>query len=141
MAEKALTVAKYIISGCSQAGRPVTGLALQKMLYDTQKSSLCMTGKPLFSDNFEAWDLGPIIPDVYWYFCGFGSMPIDMEYDVHIDSADRELIDRIIEQDHLAKPWKLAEAMQKKGGAWEKVYADGRGRYLIIPKEMIRKME
>ena len=37
MAEKALTIAKYIVSKCSREGRPATGLALQKMLYDAQK--------------------------------------------------------------------------------------------------------
>ena len=128
MAEKALTIAKYIVSKCSREGRPATGLALQKMLYDAQKATLCSTGEPVFVDDFEAWDLGPIIPDVYWYFYGFGSMPIDMTYDVAVDSGHKKLIDQTIENSRMLKPWELAKAMCRKNSAWDKVYDNGRGK-------------
>jgi uncharacterized phage-associated protein len=43
----------------------MTNLRLNKILYFAQIISLLENGRPLFLDDFEAWDLGPVIPSVY----------------------------------------------------------------------------
>lgn len=34
--------------------------------------------KPAFPDAIEAWQFGPVVPNVYYYYCGFGAMPISI---------------------------------------------------------------
>lgn len=71
---KAMDVAKYIITKCTRDEHPISNLQLQKILYILQKEYLQRDQKCLFFDDFEAWAFGPNIPNVYYYFCGFGSI-------------------------------------------------------------------
>jgi len=43
----------------------VDKLKLQKLLYYTQAVSLVRFNKPAFDAIIEAWDYGPVVPDVY----------------------------------------------------------------------------
>jgi uncharacterized phage-associated protein len=44
---------------------PLTNLRLQKLLYYAQAWSLVVRERELFSDDLEAWRLGPVVPAVY----------------------------------------------------------------------------
>ena len=55
--------------GC---GDPVTPLQLEKLLYFAQGWHLARFGKPLFEDDFQAWDYGPVIPEVYQKYKVYG---------------------------------------------------------------------
>ena len=50
----------------------MTNLKLNKLLYYAQGHSLARNGAPLFEDDIEAWDLGPVIPSIYhkYKICG-----------------------------------------------------------------------
>ena len=53
-------------------------LKLQKLLYYMQGFCVAKTGNPLFSENIEAWQLGPVVREV-WYECkehGSGDLPV-----------------------------------------------------------------
>ena len=43
----------------------MTNLKLNKLLYYAQGVFLARTGKPLFDDDIEAWDLGPVVSCIY----------------------------------------------------------------------------
>ena len=43
----------------------VDKLKLQKLLYYTQAVSLVRFNKPAFSEKIEAWEYGPVVPEVY----------------------------------------------------------------------------
>lgn len=49
----------------AQTGDLVTNLRLQKLLYFAQGWYLARYGKPLFDSPIKAWDLGPVVPEVY----------------------------------------------------------------------------
>lgn len=68
----ALTVAKYIVNRCVKSGTPISNLQLQKILYFVQMAFLKKLDNPCFSDDIEAWQFGPVVPVVYYHFCGFG---------------------------------------------------------------------
>ncbi len=72
----ALDVAKYIITYCKKNQKPISNLKLQK-----------------------AWDLGPVVPDVYHQFKVYGSNPIILWKDGHfgISTHDRNIIDSIVD--------------------------------------------
>ena len=117
----ALDIAKYIISSMR-----VDNLRLQKLLYYTQAVSLYQTGKPAFDDEIEAWDYGPVVPNVYREYreCGFdeisdGGLPDHPLPEDTIECVDLVLGyygemsgNALIRQTHSELPWKEA---YKKG--------------------------
>lgn len=55
-------VAAYI---ARELGRDPGRTKLQKLLYYSQVWSIVWDGEPLFSDDIEAWDLGPVVREVW----------------------------------------------------------------------------
>jgi uncharacterized phage-associated protein len=48
----------------SRHGSWVDALTLQKLLYYAQAWHLAVTDRPLFEEEFEAWEKGPVVPEV-----------------------------------------------------------------------------
>ena len=57
----------------SALGSDLTPLKLQKLLFYMQGWYAANHKERLFSDDIYAWDLGPVVEDVYHYFKTFGS--------------------------------------------------------------------
>lgn len=134
----AMDLSKYIISKCIKDGYPVSNLQLQKILYYIQKDFL-KRNEIAFPDNIEAWQLGPVVPNVYYHYCGFGAMPIFIPNDTFsIVTSDAVFIDKIVEEKRQLNPWDTVAEIQKDGGAWAKIYNNGLGNYHIIPTELIK---
>lgn len=133
----ALQWAKYIVTKCVNDDEPISNLQLQKILYFIQKDFL-QHGKRAFPDRIEAWQYGPVVPPVYYFFCGFGSMDIIDTYDVtEIRPEDAAIADKIIEQKRKMPPWSLVEETHKEGGAWDQTFDGGRGNRQVIKPEVI----
>lgn len=98
----AIDVAKYIIWYCKQKGYSISNLKLQKILYFVQANFLVSTGFPCFEEDIEAWDFGPVVPEVYHEFKIFGSSDIPRfvcrNADENILKKDRLLINEIVDQ-------------------------------------------
>lgn len=134
----ALEVAKYVINKCTVENYPVSNLQLQKILYFLQKKYLIQQGRRLFKDAIEAWQFGPVVSEVYYQYCGFGSMTITMEYPVMLSSEDRMEIDPVVEEKRTKKPWYLVAETHAPGKAWDEIYQDGLGNRKEIPVDLIR---
>ena len=135
---KAMELSTYIVSKCIKEDCPISNLQLQKILYYIQKAFL-NRGDRAFSDHIEAWQFGPVVPNVYDHYCGYGAMPISfssIKYDVA--KEDKQLIDSIVESKRVLAPWDLVEETHKKGGAWDKTYKNGSGSHEVIPTELIK---
>lgn len=136
---KALDVAKHIVDKCSVEEKLVSNLQLQKILYYVQKFSLQNQKRALFTDEIEAWPFGPVVREVYDYFCGFGSMKI---FYLQIGGSamseeDAKFINAITEEKRELDPWLMVSDTHQKGKAWDLVYRDGFGYKEIIPKRLI----
>ena len=76
----ATEVARYFLSLTDEdAGELISNLKLQKLLYYAQGFHLAIFGGPLFPESIEAWQHGPVVPEVYRYFHGQGSAHIEPE--------------------------------------------------------------
>jgi uncharacterized phage-associated protein len=75
------SVANLLLEIADEQKRPVTNLALQKLLYFAHAIFLVETGKPLVSGTFEAWQYGPVHPVVYKAFQEAGDQPIGSRAD------------------------------------------------------------
>ncbi|QQT57142.1 Panacea domain-containing protein [Acinetobacter johnsonii] len=67
----AMEIANYIVWYVNHflAGRVLTPLKLQKLLYYVQVNHLVHNhGNPLFSDSIQKWQYGPVVPSVYFEF-------------------------------------------------------------------------
>ena len=72
MTYQATDIAKYIINKCTIEKHAISNLQLQEILYYIQKKFLEIELKA-FEDDFEVWPSGPVIPEVYYIYCGFGA--------------------------------------------------------------------
>lgn len=145
---EALRVAEYVVTYCYKTGSPVTNLQLQKMLYFLWIDYYKKYNEPLFTDRrFEAWPLGPVIRDVYYRFCSFGSMTI-LPSIARIENADLDLpnskrnsIDSIIKKYANRYVSTLVNDSHEKGHAWDRVYQEGKGNKREISYDSIIRLE
>jgi len=107
MLYNALSVAHYIINYCNEQRKGVSNLKLQKLLYFVQAEFLVSTphNTPCFEDPIEAWDFGPVVPNVYHEYKIYGSGIIPSvssdpfaDYYQKILSADQEMINEIVQE-------------------------------------------
>lgn len=105
----------------------ISNLKLQKLLYYAQGCTLAITGKPLFKDDFQAWEHGPVIPDIYRQYKFYGRNGIDFNEEFDRSQTDKK-IDEILEEvynefgqysawklrnmTHEETPWKTTEKNQ-----------------------------
>lgn len=132
----AVGISYYVVDKCMCDGLPISNLQLQKILYYLQKKFL-QNHSSLFEDDFVAWQFGPVIEDVYYNYCIFGSMPIRRRYIVDVEQKIKRIIDPIIEEKRRLNPWEMVHETHKKNGAWYTVYSEGNGNGKIIPKSLI----
>lgn len=138
----ALDIAKYVVTKCKRDGKPISNLQLQKILYYIQRDYL-QSGSMAFQDSIEAWRFGPVVPKVYYYFCGAGSMPLIplVEFDGNTISAyDKMRIDGIVEEKRKLSAWSMVSETHREGGAWDITYQNGKGYRSVIDRNLIRKV-
>lgn len=81
MAYKVMDIANKILAegeNCN-AGELISNLKLQKLLYYMQGFHLAYFNEPLFDEDIEAWQYGPVVPCVYEKYKKFGSNGINTE--------------------------------------------------------------
>lgn len=138
--KSALQVAQYVVNKCTMDGYPISNLQLQKILYYIQKEFL-YRDSALFEDDFCAWKFGPVIEEVYYYYCSFGARKIERSYDINtlFDIKEKNIIDDIVEEKRNLNPWEMVEETHKANGAWYHVFNNGLGNGDIIEKELIQE--
>ena len=134
----AIDLAKYIVSKCIKDSHPISNLQLQKILYYIQKDFL-QRNEMAFPDDIEAWQFGPVVPNVYYYYCGYGAMLISISNDkFEISLSDMPYINDIVEKKRELDPWDMVAETHKEDGAWARIYKDGSGNHCVIPTELIK---
>jgi uncharacterized phage-associated protein len=69
-------VADFLLFESRELGEALTNLKLQKLLYYAQAWYLALQDKPLFSEDFQAWVHGAVLPSQYQRFKKFEWRPI-----------------------------------------------------------------
>lgn len=124
----AFEVAEYIIERCNQKHKPISNLKLQIILYFAQAQFLVEYGTPCFNNVMQAWDHGPVVPDVYHKYRGYGNTNIpsfgnkkfdfkqneQRTLDTTIDSACEYAASQLVEITRNQSPW--IDAYKKANG-------------------------
>lgn len=103
-------VAVYIINWCLNHSISITNLKLQKLLYFVQGEYSREKGTQLISDDFYAWQLGPVVPEVYSEYSIFSSSTLPAQKQVvSFSTEDARVIDTILQKYAYYTTWNLVE--------------------------------
>ncbi|MER8941379.1 DUF4065 domain-containing protein [Mesorhizobium sp. M0915] len=108
---------------------------LQKILYLAHMIHLGRTGEPLVNGRFEAWDYGPVQPNLYKKVAMFGDSPIqDVFFDRPIsdEAPETRTIDEVSESLLTKSPGQLVAITHWDHGAWARSYRPN-VRGIVIP--------
>lgn len=125
---KTLDVAKYIVNRSIDKDKPVSNLQLQKMLYFSHIDVLkAGKGKLIDDSQFEAWDYGPVVREVYNEFSPYGATKLTIKEDVseNLDKEIKDIVDKSIDKCIKKAPWELVKESHQEGGPWHKAYKKG----------------
>lgn len=139
---EALSVAMYIIDRCTRLGKPISNLQLQKILYYIQLNFYRHLNIQLIREEFEAWDYGPVIPKVYFYFKSYGATKICNLYESERElfsenQIQEQLINRVIDVCTSLTAGQLVSRSHSSDSPWTKVYTQKQKNR--IPNSLIRE--
>lgn len=125
---------------CEESGGRLSNLEIQKVLYVAQMIHLGRTGHPLFSESFEAWDYGPVVPALYHRLKGHGGalVPAIVAPMVFAWGSPEaySIADAFSMMQHMSAG-ELVTFAHKPGGAWERHYRSG-VRNNVMPLDDIK---
>ena len=152
MAYPAIAVANEFIRAAK--GEPLSPMKLQKLVYYAHGWYLALHDAPLIEEHVEAWQFGPVVPELYRQLKRYSDVEITRParqwrggskfYEPRIENEDdissRKALDVIQSVwsaygDYSAT--KLSNATHKPGTPWSKTYDQG-CRSTVIPDELIK---
>jgi uncharacterized phage-associated protein len=125
-------VARYILNKIA----PCTTMKLHKLIYYSQAWSLAWEGEPLFAEDFQAWSMGPVIPELFSKHHGVFKLDKDFfgeEDPSALTASQRETIDIILrdygkynsyelsDMTHQERPWREARCGVPPGDRSENI--------------------
>lgn len=127
-------VAKYFLSKVDEeVGDGISNLKLQKLVYYAQGFHLAIHGDPLFSDRIEAWEHGPVVPELYHAYKAHGSGNIPPPGDFDPETLDPEvtrLLDDVYSVFGQYSAWKLRNMTHEEQPWKEACQESTRGRVI-----------
>ena len=125
-------VANYIINSIE-----VDNLKLQKLTYYSQAVHLVLNNKePLFNEEIEAWQYGPVVPELYSLYKVNGFDPIPhVGGGGHLTAKEIESIDLVLEYYGKMSGVELINQTHQEA-PWKDVYQPNK-KHIIISKESI----
>jgi len=133
-------IANWFVTRARRDDKNLSIMSLLKITYIAHGWFLEMRNTPLFSNRIEAWQYGPVIPDVYNAFRkqginAFGTVPI---LPIKILDEDENLLEQIFNSYGNLTPFQLSDLTHVAGGPWDIATKTG-GYYAPIPNELIKQ--
>lgn len=138
-------IANYFIWTARSSGAFLDALKLQKILFFSQGWYLSLYKKPLFSDDFQAWQYGPAIPILYSQYKAFGRKSITIDIEKPLLETEVENLLLFVGQNFLLKNSGLLSGItHKKDSPWKTIRDKNNCSSKdacqdIIPKDLIQK--
>ena len=118
----AKNVAEYFLSIVDvDNGDSLSNLKIQKLLYYSQGFSLAIFRGVIFPEKIVAWNLGPVVVEIYEEYSKYGNGPVPLPEDFDLTiypDAEKELLDEVfsvygqfsagalVEMTHDEPPWR-----------------------------------
>lgn len=123
---KAVAVAKYILDRAHSMGLTLTPMQLLKLVYIAHGWMLGRHGRPLFNEQVQAWQYGPVVPSVYQAVKQFGSSPITNINCMPADGFDADeqgMMDFVVKNYGAANGIMLSTATHQPGTPWHQTWS------------------
>ncbi|MCY9005658.1 Panacea domain-containing protein [Peribacillus frigoritolerans] len=136
-----------------------THLQLQKLIYFFYCNYVKKHKTKPFTEQFFAWQYGPVVKEIYEEFKGYGrnAISVDLVDDTEEILKDEpfklsaysrflktpthhqvsEVVDETLRQFKDVSAYDLVDLSHIKGGPWDLIYKDGLGRDSLIPHSII----
>lgn len=114
-------IANWFVQRAQKESKTLSIMSLLKLTYISHGWHLEMRKVPLFSNRIEAWQRGPVIPDVYSSFRGQGVhvTGIIPQYSLPMTKFDTDFLEQIYMIYGHMDPFTLSEMTHEPGGPWE----------------------
>ncbi len=122
-----LDIAAWLVSQHGTETR-LTNLSLNKLCFYAQVESLRSTGTTLFDDPIEAWQYGPVCPNVYHAYKRYGraSIPAPATETPDLSDSEAVVMDMLWKDYGWLSAYDLVRLSHRDGGAWSKAWTQGR---------------
>lgn len=124
------------------SGWKLSNLEMQKLIYLAHMIHLGQAKRPLVHGDFEAWELGPVHPDLYHFLKSFGASPVTNRlgmfdyFEELSDGEEMQVLDNGFQAFPSGSGAKLVHVTHSSPSAWLEVYEPG-VRGIKIRKELI----
>lgn len=118
----------------------MTTMKLLKLVYISHGWMLGLYDRALVSEDVEAWQYGPVIPELYREIKIYKDRPVehlDSRSDASLDGAENSIIDQVLTGYGQLSGFKLSNITHAKGTPWHTVWHDC--QYDVIPHNLIKQ--
>lgn len=111
---------------------PISTMKLQKLTYFSQGWALAVLGKPLFTEEFEAWANGPVVYSLFTNHRGQFTVDDWSWGDAsRLERSERRVIDAVLRNYGALSGAQLSDMTHRKGTPW----SAARARAGVGPRE------
>ncbi|MGB0867960.1 MAG: Panacea domain-containing protein [Flavobacteriales bacterium] len=137
---KSTQIANVFLQFAKEEDQQLKVMKLLKLVYIAHGYFLGHVKKPLIKDRIEAWQYGPVIPNLYHEIRAFKGDPIPLDQFIKEEKVDEVVMGflRIVWK-HYKKftGIQLSDKTHEKGTPWDEAYNHG-VRYIEIENERIQ---
>lgn len=111
------------------SGETLSPLQILKLVYISHGWSFPINGGPLIGDRIEAWQYGPVVPDLYHLIKGFRASPVTNpipDGDAPLTSREMLLIDAVFGTYGRYSGGQLSAMTHRPGTPWAIAWERGR---------------
>ena len=141
MARDVREIGNAILEIAQREGIRLSNLSLNKIVYFAHAWFLALHSRPLVDSPFEAWQHGPVHPQIYRQFKRFGDQPIkgrltridiatgqDIPFEVTLPSDEMAHVEKMtLFYGTRSASW-LIEATHEPGAPWDQIWSAGESR-------------
>lgn len=144
MAYEPRALANHLLDVADALGLPLTHMAVHKIAYFAHGWHLAQTAEPLITEEFEAWEYGPVLPTLYAAFKDAGRQPVRSRAvafnpvtqhrtiaHARVAPKDAALIRDIMRAYGRMNALTLSDLTHRPGGPWDRVWNAGNGRVIL----------
>lgn len=140
MRHGALSVGNKLIALAHEAGHAITPMQVIKLTYFCHAWMLGLYGRPLLDEPVEAWQYGPVIPEIYRNLRRYGAGPVTRQIhnvkEADFDAIELDLIGQVSSKYGRLTGPQLSTMTHAPGTPWHQVW---KGRKTHIPDYMIQR--
>lgn len=134
-------IANEFIRLAEEQGRQLTNMQLQKLVYIANGFSLAINDRPIYFEDTQAWQWGPVIPKLYKSLRKYGSSTVDeyleTEDKVINGSQEDEIIKAVFDNYGHYTGAQLSSLTHQQNTPWHETWNNR--QFSVINHDVIKK--